>query len=264
MPDFLKQSPIKVVSKTKFPENFNIIRNYLPKYADMLKDYIDPTKIIMINYHYAKKYIKPDGKIADFDDAKFGGVMQERSDKLDLLNEELAKMLPGCHVIKIMPEGLISNSNHKWGLHRLHFITEYYEYLLSAIKIIEMKLPKEVEAPMLDCLRKSYSTLLRKRYESALKEGEYTLKITAYLDKETITMSDKAVINYKASGGTEKYKFTSFYRLDGASKWTMISMRKGASSCSFIPESKGSYKVCIKVKDTNKIEKKQYFNLEVV
>ena len=102
MPDFLKQSPIKVVSKTKFPENFNIIRNYLPKYADMLKDYIDPTKIIMINYHYAKKYIKPDGKIADFDDAKFGGVMQERSDKLDLLNEELAKMLPGCHVIKIM------------------------------------------------------------------------------------------------------------------------------------------------------------------
>ena len=49
MPDFLKQSPIKVVSKTKFPENFNIIRNYLPKYADMLKDYIDPTKIIMIN-----------------------------------------------------------------------------------------------------------------------------------------------------------------------------------------------------------------------
>ena len=84
------------------------------------------------------------------------------------------------------------------------------------------------------------------------------------LDKETITLSDKAVINYKASGGTEKYKFTSFYRLDGASKWTMISMRKGASSCSFIPESKGSYKVCIKVKDTNKIEKKQYFNLEVV
>lgn len=96
--------------------------------------------------------------------------------------------LHGCHIVEF-PNGVIGDTNHKWGKALLHYVPEYYEYSLKAVDIITKNRGNRLdENRALESLKHNYekimidkySAILRNKLETSEKEASRAKRIFEY------------------------------------------------------------------------------------
>lgn len=134
--------------------------------SEVLKIY-RPEQIIFVECYGAQDYITKDGEIKSWSDFNLQRELYQLQSKVNQIAKEL---LVGCHVIR-MPDYVMADAKHKWGLHPSHYVDLYYEYAARAIDVITAKKPLAQEQAELSLLKDLYTqkfTVLRQSYQ--LKE----------------------------------------------------------------------------------------------
>lgn len=109
---------------------------------DLLKRY-DGDKIILCKIFHVFDYISVIGTIRLFK-APIDTFNRFISYCYDYFVESLSKRGIAPHIIE-MPKNTIGDEGQKWGLYSLHFHSDFYEYLLSAIDIALCQYDNECE-----------------------------------------------------------------------------------------------------------------------
>lgn len=77
--------------------------------------------------------------------------------------------LHGCHIIEF-PDGVIGDTNHKWGKGVLHYVPEYYDYSRKAVDIITKNQgDRKDEEGALEYLKHNYEKIFRDKYMEVLR-----------------------------------------------------------------------------------------------
>ncbi|MGN0469434.1 MAG: leucine-rich repeat protein, partial [Acutalibacteraceae bacterium] len=79
----------------------------------------------------------------------------------------------------------------------------------------------------------------------------------------SITIGDTVTLNGWAENGVAPYSYAYLYKKTSDTSWTTAQDYSSAASFVFKPESTGTYKICVKIKDSNNVETEQIFTLTV-
>ncbi|MDO4156817.1 MAG: SDR family NAD(P)-dependent oxidoreductase [Oscillospiraceae bacterium] len=133
--------------------------------GEVLKLY-QPEQIIFHEHYNVLDYISKDGKITPFLPKNIS-MRKVQNALLKKLNTIAKERLKGCHLLQ-MPDYVMANAKHKWGLHPLHYVNLYYEYAARAVDVITAKKPLAQERAELSLLKELYTqkfTTLRQSYQ---------------------------------------------------------------------------------------------------
>lgn len=110
-----------------------------------------------------------------------------------------------------------------------------------------------------------------KSSSDAVAKAYLTLKVTAAPLKNTsvapvsiIVKGSTVTLKGKATGGTGSYQFAYLYKLSTSENWTTAKDYSTSTSVNIAPAKKGTYNVCIKVKDSAGTVDKVYYDIESV
>lgn len=136
---------------------------YVPRYLNRILSKYDPEYIILLEAYAVPYYLLENAALAEY-------ANKELTDSWNVRirhGYELAcSHLDGCHIIRF-PSCVLGDAKHKWGLDKLHYRPEYYEYAFQAVNAIAEKSPKEEERKKLDVLYDTYS----RKFEIFFKES---------------------------------------------------------------------------------------------
>lgn len=152
--------------------SFDDIEKYINLYLDEILKIYNPEQIIFHEYYCVKDYITKSKTIM----SRMQEYVERSNKYIKFAAEIVKKRIPSCHIIR-MPENVISNEIHKWGLAVLHFDMLYYEYGKKAFDVIAARKSREEENAELDFLNKMYSELffdLRKKYSNNITNSSKT------------------------------------------------------------------------------------------
>ena len=90
------------------------------------------------------------------------------------------------------------------------------------------------------------------------------LAVNGSLSAEKVPLGLGVTAAAKASGGNGGYLYSVYQRKKGASAWTSVLKDSKSGKAVINPFTAGVYEVCIKVKDSTNILRKEYFSFEVV
>lgn len=90
--------------------------DFLQLFLDRILKIYRPEQIIFHEYYCVSKYISKDGEICSYKPERLIQRKQQNA-LLKKLNQMAKERLQGCHVIT-MPEGVLANARHKWGIIR--------------------------------------------------------------------------------------------------------------------------------------------------
>ena len=232
---------------------------FMYQYAEMIKENFDEDKVIIIEITTTERYVSDDGEIKLF---RYGlDKMDAKKHCLALCYEILKNALPNAHVIKLPCVEIMANYNHKWGINLLHYVTEFYEYLLKCVRVIAYNSNREYEEILLEDVRTMFEQLINERYGS-ITDGQYTLRNTSSINSRFVKYGSKVIILPSAEGGHGQYTFSVFVKKKYDSKWRKVNVSKNNIAV-YKPTEKALYDVCVKVKDMNNVEKKVYLEFIV-
>ena len=112
-------------------------------YCRRILELYNPNQIILNEVMLQNEYVSKQGMISSFPTLRKQRTMRVNS-LLNRLYHICEKELEGCHVLR-MPQGVIADASHKFGLHPLHFHKLYYEYGINAMKIVADELSQKKE-----------------------------------------------------------------------------------------------------------------------
>ncbi len=122
--------PIKrIIPFLDMPEK--LIDQSVEKLSQIIYSIYDKTKVILIDVRLADFFIK-DSCLLNFDISKTKKI----NSALEAVFKIYLKYFKDAHVIS-RPDVIIADSSHKWGLHQVHFVNEFYtDYCLGHINLI--------------------------------------------------------------------------------------------------------------------------------
>ena len=137
----------------------SVLDEKIIEYANSLKEICEVNHIILLEINHAMLYY-------DFLDKKkyfyyAFTSLQKQNMLMNYIFSKLKQSLNGCHVIEF-PDFIIGDKQHKFGCDSLHFVKEYYDYVLNCINIIISNNINELE--LLEDERKKVSLLIQKKY----------------------------------------------------------------------------------------------------
>ena len=171
-PGFLENPFFEVVDTMYFSDYYEMMMSYIPRYTELLKSHYPTEKMIIIEVPVTERYIDADGTLKSF---KTGAYALE--DKVEQAYRLFEELLPGAHVIKQLGTEIFCNKRHKWGLHRMHYVIEYYQYLLDAVRTVCCDLNRSDEDFLLQRLNDTYTACCAVRMQSFLYREDTPLKI---------------------------------------------------------------------------------------
>ncbi len=144
--------------------SFNDIdfENYMEKYVAKIKEIYNEQKIVLYEILCVPFFVnKARNRIGIFDYDK----VQKQNQNIERGFKILKEKLPNSHVVEF-PQGVLGDEGHKWGSAPLHYIPEYYEYGLDALKIITTgQLSFSDEKEQLAELKRAYEIKIKQIYE---------------------------------------------------------------------------------------------------
>lgn len=134
---------------------------YMERYAQEIIHQYNEDKIIINEIYPVAYYI--DGNLINV--YEYDLVLKQRKN-VERMFDFLKNRFPKAHIIEF-PKGVISDLRHKWGHGAFHYIPEYYDYGLEAMKLITGGKFHTIENEKcaMQNLKKRYENLLRKKYE---------------------------------------------------------------------------------------------------
>ena len=98
---------------------------------------------------------------------------------------------------------------------------------------------------------------------------DFTVKVakaltnTSKLSATTITLGNTVTVTASATGGTGYYNYAVFYRKVGTSSWTTVQSYQANASITVKPQTASDYEICVKVRDSDNTEAKNYYTVTV-
>ena len=135
-----------------------LLEKGVPEYLDKLLEVYPVNRIVLVETKPLESYLGKDQRLHLFPRPNNTPSWKRR---MDCGYEIARKHLPGCHIIEF-PENNAANQDHKWGLGRLHYLYEYYDYALNCMDVITEDMPLDMERSRLLGLKTNCS----KRLES--------------------------------------------------------------------------------------------------
>ena len=89
------------------------------------------------------------------------------------------------------------------------------------------------------------------------------LKNNSTLSKTEINLGSTITVNCKATGGLGSYQYNILYKQTAQSKWTTAQSYNENSTVKIEPTKATTYDICVKVKDSDGTEVKEYFTVNV-
>ena len=149
--------------------------NYLKdidRFCEIILKKFPSSRIIFLECNLVKKYIDKDRKIRTFNEDD-GYKIITQYNQPDYANEQITRVtkrikqnMPNIHYIP-MPDNIMADATHHFGLHPVHFVDMYYYYAAACIEAIvnERDISKKIIASLVqssakdaaftaDCLRK--------------------------------------------------------------------------------------------------------------
>ena len=116
----------------------------------------------------------------------------------------------------------------------------------------------------------TYDVCVKVKDSNATEVKKYfTVKVTdvlknnSTLSKTEIALGDTITVNGKATGGSGSYQYNILYKQTAQSKWTTVQSYKANATVTIKPTKATTYDVCVKVKDSDGTEVKEYFTVNV-
>ena len=101
-------------------------------------------------------------------------------------------------------------------------------------------------------------TSVKQRFNYTVEQPE-ELENTSTLSETTVLSGDKAVVTLSANGGTAPYKYSVYYKLSSASKWTTLVTDTTDASVELPMTKAGTYDVSVKLTDSqDKVVKSRF------
>ena len=146
---------------------------YLPVFFDKILQLYPNYKIIFIETIPVDFVLCKTGMIRECKSGRKkvnGQFIDYYKTRIEYGNKLALEYLSGVHVIEF-PEYVLVDENHTWGASRLHYISEYYDYVFEAYKAIAEGFPFEKEKEILrklkdKCSRKCYSKYSQNLYNT--------------------------------------------------------------------------------------------------
>lgn len=163
--------------------------NKMKKVFDEVLKHYPENRIILLQIKHSNLSLTKSKRI------EFYSVNETKYEFEQMCFEIAKRLLPRAHVIEFPEFFRISDENHKWGKHHMHYIDEYYKYALEAVNIITDG--RSTEKQDLDQLVNAYSYKISNKYRGVylkkLQDNERqlkALKLTAnkyrsFITKET-------------------------------------------------------------------------------
>lgn len=137
----LKSMLDEYVRSGMIPDNFIVedpmemdrdtINRCLDEYCDRICDLYEQNKIILVEIRAGKPWNNVNTEMRRMEE-ETAAVFNRR---IDYAFSHLKTRLPSAHIVEF-PENVPLDYEHKWGRNLLHYVQEYYDYALSALKII--------------------------------------------------------------------------------------------------------------------------------
>lgn len=90
------------------------------------------------------------------------------------------------------------------------------------------------------------------------------LKNQSVISSDTVKAGDEIVLTAKAEGGIGEYRYAAYYKSDSSTSWKTIQNFNSNANIYTQIYQKGSYQICIKVKDGAGTIAKNYYNITVL
>lgn len=129
----LKQKP-RYIHFSKY--NNSKVEASINEHVSKLKDIYKEENIIFIDFLPAHKYIK-NGKVETYtDDNYYSDIVRS----INNYNNQFYKLCPSSPAIKL-PDNILGDPDHKWGLGAQHYIKPVYDYIGKSIYDIIFEKP---------------------------------------------------------------------------------------------------------------------------
>ena len=204
--------------------------HYMGLFCDRILEIYDEEQIILLEFH-GSPFSTNGERISTFN---YEDVIRETYN-IDRGNDFFRKRFSKAHLIEF-PKGVISDDGNKWGRYCLHYIPEYYDYGLDAVRIItEGGFSKEKEKEELLKNKEQYETQIKAKYDPIfVKSIDYyrsrdnlSRRMTRYVDYFKTIILDKSILNNMIRFFVENgYSSCAFYGLNEIGK-TLIELFRG-------------------------------------
>ena len=101
----------------------------------------------------------------------------------------------------------------------------------------------------------------------ANKDFKVTVKVpltnNSTLSATSIALGNTVTVKASATGGSGYYNYAVFYKKASSSSWTTVQSYKAENTIAIKLQTVTTYDVCVKVKDSNNVEAKKYFTVQV-
>ena len=112
-------------------------------------------------------------------------------------------------------------------------------------------------------VKDSNGTIAKKYYDISVKIEENFIQNNSTVSATSITLGKSVVMKGIGAGGSGYYEYNMGYRMSGEEEWTLIQDFGANNRVVFKPDKKGTYELCIKVKDIQGVSEKKFFDLTV-
>ena len=171
------------------------------KFCDEILRTCDEQHIIL-NEIYPVSFFTDDAKIVTFNGPRPAALeaslnTKQRKNMARGFNF-FRKRFPLAHVIEF-PCFTVAAANHQWGFYGLHYVSEYYDYVMEAMDLITQRnCSHAVENEKLHGLKTKYEEILRNKYEPQFvglqkASADYESRLTARLDVKNFGDDDNEV-----------------------------------------------------------------------
>ena len=112
-------------------------------------------------------------------------------------------------------------------------------------------------------VKDSNGAIAKKYYDITVDTEKNFLTNKSTVSASSITLGETVVMKAAGDGGSGYYEYNMGYRMSGEETWTMLQDFGTNNRVVFKPEKKGTYELCIKVKDIEGVSEKKLFDLTV-
>lgn len=112
-------------------------------------------------------------------------------------------------------------------------------------------------------VKDSNGTIAKKYYDITVNSETSFLTNHSIVSARSITLGQTVIMKGYGDGGSGYYEYAMAYRMSGEENWTTLQDYGTNHRIVFKPEKKGTYELCIKVKDIQGVSEKKLFDLTV-
>ena len=265
-PEFLKNQNFDILEEIPFSaKNFHLYQQYIPIFAQKLKQIISEEHIIIIEVKFSKYIldITLKNKPALMENKFSAEGIDLRYENDVLLNEMLTELynnlksqLPKAHFIPLPTENIPTNPRHCWGFNPMHYVFEAYQYFLDCVKVITSN--SEYEDLKIKKLSQMYSDMIYTRYF----DNKYDLQNYSTVLKNIVNLGEPVKFFLSSQSHYGKCTYKILHKPTTRKNFTIE--RTDDSRYDLYLKKPGEYDICIKAADKNNLVADRYFRITVL